>query len=321
MANINLSFLDPLHESIEQAVRENVPNDWDLVFASSRDEKAQVECIKTADVAFLLGMEVSAELISAAPHLKFVQKLGAGVDNIDTKACVARGIGVARIQGGNATPVAEHTILLMLGALRRLPRIDRWTREGQWPREESRGIHRQIFGRQVGIVGFGAIGKNVAKLLTGFGAKVVYYDPVACDPRIARDLRATATTLDELLQSSDVVTLHFPFSHKNANFINKERIAMMKQGAVLVNCARGGVLDEDALLTALNSGHLMGASLDVFSSEPPQGSPLLENEAIIVTPHTAGGTRDNFVNILKRGIKNTELFLSTGEINAFDVVN
>ena len=96
---------------------------------------------------------------------------------------------------------------------------------------------------------------------------------------------------------------------------------MMKQGAVLVNCARGGVLDEDALLTALNSGHLMGASLDVFSSEPPQGSPLLENEAIIVTPHTAGGTRDNFVNILKRGIKNTELFLSTGEINAFDVVN
>lgn len=320
MAPVKVSFLDPLHENIEAAVRRHAPDDWSLTFANSREHDAQLQCIASADAALLIGMPVPASLIDASPNLRFVQKLGIGVDKIDLEACRKRGIAVARIAGGNATPVAEHALMLMLATLRRLPLIDRRTRQGEWQKEESRGIHRQISGRTVGIVGFGAIGRALAQLLTGFDARVVFYDPQPCPPDVATHLQAEPLELDELIRASDIISLHLPLLAETRKLINRERISRMKPGTILVNCARGGLVDETALLQALDAGHVMGAGLDVFENEPPSGNLLLASDATVVTPHLAGATFDNFVNVLKRGIENTQAFRETRPFPPADVV-
>ncbi len=320
MATIDFTYLEPLHPRIERFVRDEVPRDWRLNFVREKGFEAQRAGVRDAELLFLIGSAVPAKLIDAAPRLRFVQKLGAGVDNIDLAACARRGIGVAKASGGNAIPVAEHTVMLMLAALRRLPLVDRATRAGAWPKEEARGIHRQIHGRRVGIVGLGAIGGAVARLLQGFGAELVFTDP---DPKAVAAGRAQGLRdlpLDELLASSDIVTLHVPLQADTRDLIDARRIAAMKPGAVLVNCARGGLVDEAALLAALNEGRLMGAGLDVFAIEPPMGTSLLASDAVVVTPHLAGATFDNFVNVLRHGIANALAFLEKRPLPPGDLV-
>lgn len=320
MATIDFTYLEPLHPRIERFVRDEVPRDWRLNFVREKGFEAQRAGVRDAELLFLIGSAVPAKLIDAAPRLRFVQKLGAGVDNIDLAACARRGIGVAKASGGNAIPVAEHTVMLMLAALRRLPLVDRATRAGAWPKEEARGIHRQIHGRRVGIVGLGAIGSAVARLLQGFGAELVFTDPDPKAVAAGRALGLRDLPLDELLTSSDIVTLHVPLQADTRDLIDARRIAAMKPGAVLVNCARGGLVDETALLAALNEGRLMGAGLDVFAVEPPMGSPLLASDAVVVTPHLAGATFDNFVNVLRHGIANALAFLENRPLPPGDLV-
>lgn len=320
MTALTVGIIDPFHPKTIEAIAAVLPQDWQLSVTTGPSPEARAEALGNAEVLFVMATPVPAALLAAAPRLRFIQKLGAGVDRIDLDVCEERGIGVARLQAGNSIPVAEHTLLLMLAACRRLPLLDRQTRAGQWDKEAARGVNRQIHGMTVGLVGFGAIGRAVARLLLNFGATVLYYDPMRAPAAVEQELKATWRPLDELLAASDLVSLHLPLMQETAGLLDARRLAAMKRGAILVNCARGGLVDEAALHRALVEGHLFTAGLDAFSQEPPVGSPLLELEQTVVTPHTAGGTVDNFRSVAERAVRNTRAFLAGEDLPADDVV-
>lgn len=320
MAALTVGIIDPFHPRTIDAIRAAMPEDWSLNITTGPSESERATALRDAEVLFVMATPVPAKLVAAAPHLRFIQKLGAGVDRIALDVCAERGIGVARLQAGNAIPVAEHTLLLMLAACRRLPLLDRQTRAGQWEKETARGVSRQIHGMTVGLIGFGAIGRAVARLLTKFGAEVIYYDPQRAPAEVEQALQATLRPLDQLLATSDLVSLHLPLNEETAGLIDAGRIAAMKRGAILVNCARGGLVDEAALHRALVEGHLFTAALDAFSQEPPLGNPLLALDSTVVTPHTAGGTVDNFRSVAERAVANTLKFLAGEALPAGDLV-
>jgi D-3-phosphoglycerate dehydrogenase len=320
MAALTIGIIDPFHPKSIDTIAAAIPAEWRLSITrgQSTDEKARA--LQEADVAFVMAAPMPALLIDAAPRLRFIQKLGAGTDRIDVDHCAARGIGIARLQAGNSIPVAEHTLLLMLAACRRLPLLDRQTRAGGWDKEAARGVSRQINGKTVGIIGFGAIGQAVAKLLLGFDANVLYYDPRRASSDVERELHVTYASLDELTSQSDIVSLHLPLMRETAKLFDAARIARMKPGSILVNCARGGLVDEAALHDALVSGQVFSAGIDAFEQEPPIDNPLLLLDQTVVTPHAAGGTIDNFRPVVERAVRNTQCFLSGEDIPAQDLV-
>lgn len=305
MNGLRIGFLDQLHPAIRDAINTNLPADWTAIHSVSRDFADQAATITDADAVYVFATPVRTALIEKAAKLRLVHKLGAGVDNIDLQTCAARGIAVARLSGGNAVQVAEHTILLMLAASRRLVELDRRTRAGEWLKEDSRGRNHQLQGKQIGLVGFGAIGRQVAKMLLPFGVDIVYYDVAGLRSDEERQLQVRRLDLDDLLATSDIVSLHVPLMDATLNLLNAERLEKMKHGAILVNCARGGLIDEAALVEALENGHLAAAALDTFVKEPPSGSRLLELKQTIVTPHVAGVSIENFVGVLRAAISNT----------------
>jgi len=229
---------------------------------------------------------VTARVLAAAPQLKIVAKNGAGVDSVDIAEATRRGIAVAVAAGANAYAVAEHAVALMLSLVRGLPRLDRGLRAGGWEGAAYRG--RDFRGSCVGIVGYGAIGRHTAQLAAALGARV-------CVLRRSglADGFETEADLARLLPRVDVLSLHCPLTEATRGLIGARQLAALPAGAIVVNTARGPVVDEAALVAALQSGHLAGAGLDTFATEPlPADSPLRALEQVILTPHVAGVTRD-----------------------------
>jgi D-3-phosphoglycerate dehydrogenase len=309
MREITVAILDKFHPRIKAAITEAAPANWTLSFIDENSLAARAAVLRDADIAFVMAAPIPKELLAEAKRLRFIQKLGAGVDRIDLDVCRQRGIGVARLHAGNSIPVAEHTILLMLAVYRQLPQIDRRTRAGAWHKEDARGTHRQLLHKTIGLVGFGAVGKEVAKRLRGFEVKILYYDPVRALREIEQSLAVEYADLDGLLRTSDIVSLHLPLMPQTRGIIDARRVRAMKPGAVLINCARGGLVDEAALAVALKDEHLYGAGIDAFASEPPLGSPLLELDNTVVTSHLAGATLDNFSGLVARAVANVEAVL------------
>jgi len=320
MSHITVAILDKFHPNIKPVIEAAVPANWTVRFTAENALAARSAVLQDADIAFVMAAPMPKELLAKAQRLRFIQKLGAGVDRIDLDACRKQGIAVARLHAGNSIPVAEHTILLMLATYRQLPLIDRRTRSGSWSKEDARGLHRQLQHKTVGLVGFGAIGKEVAKRLRGFEITILYYDPVRASRDVEQSLDAKYVDLDNLVRTADIVSLHLPMMPQTAGIINAERIRAMKSGAVLINCARGGLVDETALAVALKDGHLFGAGIDAFSSEPPIGSQLLELENTVVTSHMAGATLDNFSGILARAVENAKAVLRGDALSKPDIV-
>jgi (S)-sulfolactate dehydrogenase len=242
--------------------------------------------------------QVDAALLAAAPKLAVVGRLGVGLDNIDVDAARTRGVAVIPATGANALAVAEYVIgtamLLLRGAYQSTTEVA----AGAWPRPAlSNG--REIAGKTLGVVGFGGIGRLTANLGRALGMKVCGYDPqLAADAPQWRDAHATPLSLDDVLSRSDVVTLHVPLTKETRRLIDADRLATMRTGAVLINTARGGVVDERAVADALRSGRLGGAALDVFDAEPlPAGSPLSGCPNLVLTPHIAGVTAESNVRV------------------------
>ena len=320
MPEITVAILDKFHPHIKEAIAAAAPANWALLFIDESTLAARAAVLRDADMAFVMAAPMPKELLAAARRLRFIQKLGAGIDRIDLDVCRSRGIGVARLHAGNSIPVAEHTILLMLAVYRQLPQIDRRTRAGAWQKEDARGVHRQLQNKTVGLVGFGAIGKEVAKRLRGFEVTILYYDPVRAARDVEQSLGVSYADLDELVRTADIVSLHLPLLPQTAGIINAQRIRAMKPGAVLINCARGGLVDETALVAALKDGRLFGAGIDAFASEPPVGSELLALDNTVVTSHLAGATLDNFSGIVARAVENAKAFLRGDALPETDVV-
>jgi D-3-phosphoglycerate dehydrogenase len=318
MPRITAAVIDPFDVKIRARIEGAMPRNWSLRIGDGSPAERDA-AVADADVLFVMAAPVGGS-DRRARRLRFIQKLGAGFDKIDMEACAARGIALAKLAAGNAVPVAEHTVLLMLACYRRLPLVDRQTRAGHWGKEEARGLHRQLRGKRIGLVGFGAIGREVASILSGFQADIVYYDPAPAPREVEARLGVRALDLDELLSTSDIVSLHLPLMPETAGLIDAARIGRMKKGAVLINAARGGLVDETALAVALRDGHLSGAGIDAFAKEPPLGSPLLELDQTVITPHLAGATIDNFDNIIGRAVGNAKAYLETGRLPEQDVV-
>jgi (S)-sulfolactate dehydrogenase len=238
--------------------------------------------------------QVDAALLARAPRLRVVGRLGVGLDNIDVAACEAHGIEVIPATGANALAVAEYVVCTVMMLLRGAYHSTAAVAAGKWPRA-ALGEGRETAGKTLGIVGFGGIGRLVARLAQGFGMKVLAADPaIAPDAAVWRESGVAYRGLDDLLAESDAVTLHVPLVRETRHLFSAGRLARMKRGAVLVNTARGGVIDEAALAEALAHGHLAGAAIDVFESEPlPAGSPLAGAPNLLLTPHVAGVTRES----------------------------
>lgn len=238
---------------------------------------------------YLAGLDyITAEVIEKAPaSLKVISRYGAGVDRVDLPACRKRGIVVTNTPGTNAVAVCELAFGLMLCAARNIPKLHAAVEAGEWPRNE--GI--ELNGKTLGIVGLGAIGKHLAKRAVAFGMAVQAYDPFF-DEAFARDHGIAKKEMEEVLTTSDVVSLHVPLTDETKLLINAERIAKMKKGAIIINTARGGLIDEEAAAQAITSGQLGGLGLDAFEQEPLLSSPLKGLKNVIFTPHTGAHTAE-----------------------------
>lgn len=232
---------------------------------------------------------VTPELLESAARLKVVGRAGIGVDNIDVPACTARGIVVMNTPFGNAITTAEHAMAMMLSLARHIPQASASTHAGKW--EKSKFMGMELTGKLLGLVGAGNIGSIVASKAIGYGLRVQAYDPYLTEERAAK-LGVTKVDLDTLLESSDIISLHVPKTNETANIIDATAINRMKKGAMLINCARGGLVDELALKVALDSGHLRGAALDVFEVEPAKENPLFGTPNLICTPHLGAATAE-----------------------------
>ena len=234
------------------------------------------------------GTQVTRELIAAGRQLQVIARAGVGVDNIDIQAATQAGIVVVNAPTGNVVAAAEHTIALLMALARRIPQADRHVRAGQWQRSRFLGV--EVRDKVLGIIGFGRIAQEVAQRAQGLGMSVLAYDPYVT-PEFAAQRGVELAPLETLLAQADFVTLHVPLTEETRHLMDRERLAQMKPGARLLNVSRGGVVDEAALVAALEEGRLAGAALDVFEQEPlPPDSPLLGHPGIILTPHLGGST-------------------------------
>ena len=300
MTRYRVACLDVWSDAVRAEVRRNAPAEFELSFASSYEPGHQQELAAGADFAVPGFAAIDQALVDRAPRLRMVQKWGIGIDAIDQDALRRRGIGLGIAAGCNAGPVAELAIALMLAVYRRIPYVNREMRNGAWPTPEMRETCFQITGKTVGLLGLGHIGRMLARRLSGFDARIVYFDPRRCDAAVEAELKATWRPLDDVLATSDIVSLHLPLNETTTRLIRAETIARMKPGAVLINTARGGLVDEGALADALRSGHLRGAGLDAFDQEPPSSdNPLFGFDQVVVTPHAGGGVFDNVAPVAR----------------------
>ncbi len=238
---------------------------------------------------------VTEALLDAAPRLRVIGRAGAGVDTIDVAAATARGIVVVNAPGGNAVAAAEHSLALMFALARRVAAADASLKRGEWSR--SRYIGSELTGKTLGLIGLGRVGSEVARRAQGLDMRVVVYDPYVPDEH-ARRIGLEPVELDALLESSDFVSLHVPFTEATRGILSADRIARMRPAAFVVNCARGGLVDEPALLAALDEGRLAGAGIDVFTTEPvPDDDPLPRHPKVVATPHLGASTVEAQANV------------------------
>ncbi|MCV7107016.1 2-hydroxyacid dehydrogenase [Mycolicibacterium chitae] len=294
-----LAHFKPGDRATERIAAES---DWlDVRWVAEDDDEAFYRELPEAEVLWHVLRPVSGADLEKAPKLKLIHKLGTGVNTIDVEAAAKRGIVVANIPGANAASVAECTVMLMLAALRRLPELDKATRAGTgWPNDPSLGDRvRDLGSCTVGLVGFGSIGKRVEQIVRSMGTQVLHTST-------KRDEHSVSwMPLDDLLAKSDIVSIHAPLTDATAGLINAEKLAKMKPGAILINTARGGIVDQEALVSALQSGQLAAAGLDVYAEEPvPADNPLLGLDNVLLMPHVSWYTADTLDRYLDAAVQN-----------------
>lgn len=289
-----IALLQPIAPEMAAIIAELLPPGFSASAVQGRDVADLKAEVADAEYAVWWDVPVPEEVLAAGPKLKLLHKWGVGIDNIDLNACRARSIQVARTTGSNAVPVAEFAVGLMIALGRRIVPAHIATAAGGWPKNEVWKHSVLLTGKTVGIVGLGAIGRGVARRLSGFECTVLYHNRTRLPEAEEAALGVSYRTLDALLAESDVVSLHCPLSPETKGMIDARALGLMKPAALLVNVARGGVVIEADLIAALQSGHLAGAAVDVFDQEPPpKDHPLLHMPNVIVTPHCASTAFEN----------------------------
>ena len=273
---------------------------------------AELRALLPGIVAVIVGMdEVSAEALEGADALRVVSMNGVGLDRIDVAAAARRGIAVTNTPGTNAESVADLTMALILALMRRLPQHDALLRLGLWKRTAG----RELGGQLLGLVGLGRVGKAVAVRARSFGLALQVFDPYL-DLKFCSEHEIAASDWQVVLATSDILSLHLPVTADTAEILNETTLAQMKPGAVVINTARGELIDEPALVAALASGHLGGAALDVFSHEPPIESALWKMDNVVLSPHLGGNTREAAIRTACQAARNVVGVLTGGPVDA-----
>ncbi len=282
-------------DPISQEGIEKIMEEIDVDVATDLTEKELIKRIKDYEALIVRsGTNVTREVINAGVRLRVIGRAGAGVDNIDVDAATEKGIIVLNAPGGNTTSAAEHTIAMILSLSRNIPQANASLKKGEWNR--SKFIGTEIQDKILGIIGLGRVGAEVAKKAHALGMHII-----ACDPLISTDradiLGTSLVDMDVILERSDYITIHAPSTKDTYHMIGDEQFGMMKKGVRIINCARGDIIDEGALIKAIKSEKVAGAALDVFENEPPEGSPLLDLDEVIVTPHLGASTKEAQFNV------------------------
>ena len=284
------SIPDLIMESFKSRVTEGFS-----LATCERDDPAEDRRAKVAAADYIVAYGVPFDDLDVAKSVKLMQLLSAGFDRLDLDAFRAAGIPVANNGGANAPTVAEHAMLLMLAVYKKLPLHHNAMQEGRWIGHGEALNMRELRGKQVGIIGFGKIGQEVARMASGFQTKIAYHDVFKASADTEKSLAATYMPLDELCRTSDIITIHTPLNDATRGIVNAEMFGLMKPSAIFINTARGKVMDEPALIAALDAGKIMGAGLDCFWNEPLEpGSKLLGRDNVVVTPHNAGTSLDTW---------------------------
>ena len=274
----------------------------DLVFnefGRPLTEEELIPLLRDCD-GYIAGLDqVSAKVIEACERLKIISRYGAGVDRVDLEAAKKKGICVSNTPGANAEAVGELTFALLLAVARNIPKLNASTREGGWIRSTG----TELFGKTMGVLGLGAIGKVTARCAAGFGMEVIAYDPYINDAYCSEHGIGNVS-FEELIGRADVIALHLPLMESTHHIIDEAAIGKMKSGVILINASRGGLIDEAAACRALAEGKLGGLGLDAFEVEPPENSPLFAFDNVVVTPHTGAHTNEATANMANMAVDN-----------------
>lgn len=303
-------LIDPALANLRERFAERLPDDVEVVAVTSFDDAELAELAADATVLVNARRPIGPSTIASAPSVRFIQQIGVGTDTIDRAAVGAAGAIVAFNPGVNRTGAAEHTIMLMLALLKRLPASETAARAGRFvPAEISSAGIDDLVDATVGLIGMGQIGQSVAERLVAFGPRIVYHTrrPV---PDAEERFGVTWHALPDLLRTSTIVSLHIPLGPETQHLIGAAELASMPRGSYLVNAGRGGLVDEAALREAVVSGHLAGAALDVIERENEGVNPFADVPAILVTPHLGGGSRNSLSNVVERCTANIRRFLA-----------
>ena len=303
---------DKLSETAVQIFRDRGV-DVDFRPELGKDKEALLAAIPDYDgLAIRSATKVTPKLIDAATKLKVVGRAGIGVDNVDISAASRRGIIVMNTPFGNSITTAEHAVAMMFAVARQIPAADASTQAGKWEKSKFMGV--ELTGKTLGVIGCGNIGANVARRGVGLGMRVIAYDPFLGEDR-AKELGVEKVELDELFRRADVITLHTPLIEKTKNIINAAAIETMKPGVRIINCARGGLIDEAALAEAIKAGKVAGAGIDVFETEPATDSPLFNLPNVVCTPHLGASTTEAQENVAIQVAEQMSDYLTRGAVS------
>ena len=304
-------LIDPALAMAVHRFRQLLPGSVDITATTGFDDDEFASLAADADILVNARRRIDAAMLAMAPRVRFIQLIGIGYDTVDVAAVASAGITVAYNPGVNATGVAEHTLMLMLALVKRLPQSEQSSRTGQFATAELIGAGiDDLCGATVGLIGLGDIGTAVAERLISFGPRIVYTTRGRRPPGEEARLGATWLPLPELLQESTIVSLHLPLTPETYHFLGDEELATMPKGSYLVNTARGGLIDEAALRRAVEREHLRGAALDVIELETDGRNPFADLTAVIVTPHLGGGSRGSVARMVERSVANIGRFLA-----------
>jgi D-3-phosphoglycerate dehydrogenase len=296
----------------DEAVKIFTDNGIETVVKTGLNEEELIKELETCDgLVVRSATKPNKNIIEKSKRLKVIGRAGIGVDNVDLEAATNNGKVVMNTPFGNSITTAEHAITLILSTARQIPFADKTTHEGKWEKSSIKGV--EVTGKILGIIGCGNIGAIVANRALGLQFKVIVFDPFLQDEK-AKTMGVEKVELDELFKRSDFITLHTPLTEKTKNIISKDAFKKMKKGVRIVNCARGGLVDEDALKENLESGHVASAALDVFVNEPPKGSSLLGTKNLILTPHLGASTTEAQEKVALQIAEQISDFLKTGAI-------
>lgn len=310
-------YLSHATEAVYELIRVAAGPDFTLLFLNADDDSERCAKIADCEAVICAATPLSKAHLEAARQLKVIHHQGVGwQDTTDWREIRRRSLPLALTPEGTTIGVAEHTILLMLAAAKRLAFADSELRAGRWHVNALRGVSRELFGKTVGYVGMGRIAQAVADRLVAFGCAGIYTDPaIALGEERETGLGLRKGDLTAVLGAADVLSIHVPLTSETRGLIGREAIMQLKPGAIVVNTARGGIIDETALAEALVSGHVLAAGLDVFETEPPKpDNPLLKLPNVVLTPHISAGTGDAMRQKMEAIFANLRRFFHTGEL-------